>query len=449
MMEQDLRERMRLAARFAGQPVAMLPDALMALLAGDAPAPQSEHASRFAGAYDRDTRCSVTDDGIAVVPVHGTLIDRGAWLGSYWGMTSYEGLAEQFRRLADDAEVRAVVLDVDSGGGMVSGLFDLMPVLADLKSAKPVYAVANSCAASAAYAIACAADEVYVNRQGLAGSIGVIAVHASYAEMMAKYGIRTTLITAGKKKALGNRYQDLSAEDLAELQMGVDRTADTFFQHVADTRGLAIEAIRGQEARCFTGEEAVAQGLADGVKSFEETLEHIRATSRTRVHQPGGFRMPGSSGSAAPRADLTQALTEAVASLAANRQAPAADGISRAEAEALARAAADKAVSDDRGRIAAILDHAAAVGREGLARKLAFRGLDLAAAVEILEASPKATSPAVAAAVNPLAAEMARRSNSAGIAPEAAADAKGASAHRPPLGDVFASRFGGSKKKGN
>ncbi len=440
---------------FIGQPVAMMPSALEALLLRAKDLPRFDEArgpadavaetpqpfaSRFVGRYDRETRCNVTDDGVAVLPVHGTLINRGAWLGSFWGYTTYEGLAEQMKRLASDPGVKSVLLDINSGGGEVAGLWDLMPVLGALKQAKPVTAIANACAASAAYAIGCAAHQIYVARSGMAGSIGVVSVHMSYAEAMQRYGVKPTLIQAGRYKTLGNRYQDLDAESLGLLQASCDSAYDQFVAHVASARGLEPSHIRATEARVFKGQEAVDAEIVDGVASFEEALDLIRSrpTARRRASNSGVTYMQTATGSAS-RAELSDSIAQALAQIGARTltgslpavQAtapaaqPATDMVSKAEAERLAKEAAETATKAERARVASITSSEVAKGREAAALKMALTtSLSVEEAASVLAELPKveAAKPETATApANPLHAEMAKRGNAAGVPAQAAA----------------------------
>ena len=167
--------------------------------------------SKFAGTVDQRSRFRVTDDGVAIVPVGGLLIDRGGWLGDLGGFaTSYEGLEEQIRRIEKDSAIKSVVLDIDSPGGMVAGIFDVCGLLTRLKKSRKVYALAANMADSAAYAIACVAHEVHVTRTGEVGSIGVIQYHQSYARALDASGIDTTIIFEGERKPDGNPFQQLS-----------------------------------------------------------------------------------------------------------------------------------------------------------------------------------------------------------------------------------------------
>jgi signal peptide peptidase SppA len=409
-----------------------------------APQPPAPFGSRFLGDYDWKTRCAVTEDGVAIVHVHGTLIDRGAWLGTWWGMTSYEGLAEQLRRLGDDEDVKAILLDIDSGGGEVAGLFDVCATITETRRKKPIHAIASSMACSAAYAIGCAAQSLHVNSQGQVGSIGVISVHMSYAGMLDRSGIKPTLIHAGRWKALGNRYQDLSEEGLALLKANIDSVNDVFVAHVAKHRHISADTIRAFDARVFAGEEAVRLGLADGVARIEDLLTAVSTPARHRAH-PRGHNMTNLAGpgvkptAAADEQGILATIgsmflrSQANASLPQASAAPAADSVTKAEAERMAKDAADKAVTATIDRFKTILGHDEAKGREAFALKLALStGMTTEAAVEMLKEVPKATAAEAPKADdqkskmgNALAAQMADAKNSAGVKPEAKPAASG------------------------
>jgi signal peptide peptidase SppA len=222
-------------------------------------------ASKFVGSAAGRSGYRVTDDGIAIVPVSGLLLDRGEWLGDYYGMaTTYEGLAEQVRRIIKDSAIRAVILDIDSPGGMAVGCFDFAgAVMTELRKAKRVVAIAQNDACSAAYAIAASAHEVFTTGLGQTGSIGVISMHQSYARALDAAGIDTTIVFAGDNKPLGNPYQALAHNARAEMAAQIDKIYGVFVAHVAKARGLDEAAIRAMEARVYSGADAVRAGLVD------------------------------------------------------------------------------------------------------------------------------------------------------------------------------------------
>lgn len=395
-------------------------------------------ASKFLGTRAGQSGYRVTDDGIAILAVSGVLIDRGEFLGDLGGFaTSYEGLAEQVRRVLKDDAIKTVVLDIDSGGGMAAGLFDLCDRLIGMRRKKKIYAVAANMAASAAYAIAACADEFYVTKLGVAGSIGVITLHMSYADMLAQSGIEPTIIHAGAHKPNGNPYQALSHLARAEMAASCDQIYADFVAHVARERGLEPDAVRATEARVYYGDQAVATKLADGVKSFEDVLEHIR-TKASKGGRPRGSKtttatakgdpaMPGTDSGQRPDYDavIAAALSSLARSLPA-AAAPAAPILPQPPTqEAQAPAKAVPAAQDPTARIKAILGCEAAKQRQSLAHHLALEtDLDAATAEAILANAPaeaKARDPADGGLGNALERQMAKPQNAGGIKPEAAA----------------------------
>ena len=119
----------------------------------------------------------VSPDGIAVITISGTLVKKASWMDAESGLQSYEMIRGMVADARDDPGIRGILLDVDSPGGEVGGLFDLADEVHAAREQKPVYAVANDEAFSAAYALASSAQRLFLTRTGGVGSIGVIAVH--------------------------------------------------------------------------------------------------------------------------------------------------------------------------------------------------------------------------------------------------------------------------------
>lgn len=238
-------------------------------------------ASRFVGtAQDPDRRGGLpfmrTEDGVAIITVTGSLVNRGAWIGSYSGMTSYEGLNHQVSTAANDPRIRAILLDLESPGGQAVGAFEAADVVRAAAAKKPVTAVVNGMAASAAYAIASAATRIVTTPTGISGSIGVVVLHADHSEALAKAGIKPTLIFSGAKKVDGNPYETLTKGARADIQAESDRFYELFVQGVAKGRkNLTDKAIRATEAQIFIGKDAVSAGLADAVGTFESALAEL------------------------------------------------------------------------------------------------------------------------------------------------------------------------------
>jgi ClpP class serine protease len=206
-----------------------------------------------------------TKDGIAIIEITGTLVNRGKWIGEDCGMTSYEGLAHQFGSAYHDPGVRAVLIDVDCGGGEAAGCQALANLIAEVAAKKPVWAAVSDQALSAAYWLASAAGVICLPRLGEVGSIGVWCLHLDQSKQMERNGLVPTLIFAGKHKVDGHPFAALPDDVRADLQASVEDTRTVFAEGVARYRGLGLDAVLATEAKCLTGPAAIQAGLADEI----------------------------------------------------------------------------------------------------------------------------------------------------------------------------------------
>jgi capsid assembly protease len=218
-----------------------------------------------------------TPEGIAIVPVTGTLVSRSGYLGAASGLMSYGDIGDAIENAALDPLVWGIVLDIDSPGGEVGGLFDLTDRIAAIRrdTGKPIHAVANEAALSAAYAIASAADEITITQTGEVGSIGVVAVHVDESAADRQAGLAWSFIHAGECKVDGNPHEPLSPRARADIQADVDLLYERFVALVARHRDLSPEAVRATEAGICRGDLAVRAGLADRVGTLRQTIDQM------------------------------------------------------------------------------------------------------------------------------------------------------------------------------
>ena len=232
--------------------------------------------------------------GIAVIPVYGTLVKRSLGMEAASGLTSYSEIAAMLDTALADPMVSGILLDIDSPGGEASGSFELARRVREAAAVKPLWAVANDTAYSAAYAIASSAQRLFVTETGGVGSIGVIALHVDQSIKDATDGYRYTAITAGAHKNDYSPHEPLSDAAKSELQGEVDRLYALFTEHVAAMRGLDIDAVRATEAGLYFGGNAVSQGLADGVQTLDATLtefhQFINAPKNALTQSPSQVR---------------------------------------------------------------------------------------------------------------------------------------------------------------
>ena len=225
-------------------------------------------------------------NSVAVLPLVGVIIPRADFFTEASGGVSVQRFTQRFRQALADPEVGSIVIDVDSPGGQVSGVEELSREIFDARGQKPITAVANSLAASAAYWIATAADELLVTPSGEAGSIGVLAMHEDISRWLDEQGLAISLISAGKYKTEGNPFEPLSEEARAAIQGRVDEYYDMFIAAVARNRGVKRSDVRGGfgEGRVVGAKEAVSLGMADRVATLDETVNRmLSGRSRRRA----------------------------------------------------------------------------------------------------------------------------------------------------------------------
>ena len=212
---------------------------------------------------------------VAVIPVHGTLVQKQASLRPWSGMTGYNGIRQAFLTALTDPKVEAIMLDIDSGGGEVAGCFDLVDTIYGARGRKPIWSILNESAYSAAYAIASAADRVIVPRTGGTGSIGVITLHVDMSKALSSAGLKVTFITYGSQKADGHPEIELSPEAQARIQADIDTMGELFVSTVARNRKLSAAKVKATQAGTFLGQLGVDQGLADAVMAPDAAFRSL------------------------------------------------------------------------------------------------------------------------------------------------------------------------------
>ncbi|QCY20796.1 S49 family peptidase [Morganella morganii subsp. morganii] len=218
-------------------------------------------------------------EGIAIIPVYGTLVQKLGTLRPYSGMTGYDGIRRVFLTAVNDPEVKGICLDIDSPGGEVAGCFDLVDLIYAERGKKPIHAILSENAFSAAYAIASAADKIYVPRTGGVGSVGVIVIHCDWSQRIKDDGLKVSIITYGNRKAESNPYVALSDEAKAAIQHDVDEMGRLFVSTVSRNRGLSETVIRNTQAACYLAAEGVQMGLADVVASPDVAFQELMKES--------------------------------------------------------------------------------------------------------------------------------------------------------------------------
>lgn len=237
-----------------------------------------QRAARLEAAEQR----AISDrGGIAIVSVTGVIAPRihdiqSSSLGG--PNTSAEGIAARVSKAAADSNVSGIIIDVDSPGGNVSGLTEAAAIIRAASAQKPVVAIANHWAASAAYHLASGAGELVVSPSGEVGSIGVFAYHQDISAALEKRGVKPTLIKAGAHKAETHPAFPLSEDAAAYLQAAVDASYATMIDDIAKGRGVAEAKVRDGfgRGRMVAAAEAVQRGMADRIGTLAGEIERMQ-----------------------------------------------------------------------------------------------------------------------------------------------------------------------------
>jgi signal peptide peptidase SppA len=279
-----------LVAEYLATPWALMPERLNAVTAviarwsGDARASDEVMRNIAADKNARDARrqssVSNSGGGIAVLPLYGIVTQRGNMVDdvSGPGTASTQQFSNMLRAALQDETVSQILIDIDSPGGSVYGVAELADEIVSARAKKPVVAIANSLAASAAYWIGC--------------SIGVWQAHQDYSKAMDEAGVKTTLISAGKFKVEGNPYAPLDEEAQGFMQSRVDDYYAAFTKAVAKGRGVSISQVRDGmgQGRVLGADAALASSMVDGIATFEDVVKKMRRDARTQI-KPNASRL--------------------------------------------------------------------------------------------------------------------------------------------------------------
>jgi protease-4 len=212
---------------------------------------------------------TISEDGlptggprVGVVEIEGIVVDGTA-------------AVRELREHADNPAIKAVVLRVNSPGGVVAPTQEIFAAIQRARKAgKPVVATLGAVAASGGYYVAAAADRIYANPGTLTGSIGVIMQMANLEGLLKKVGVEYVVVKAGAYKDVGNLARTMSPEERKMLQALLDDVYSQFVDAVAEGRGLERkEVLAFAEGRIYSGQQALALKMVDEMGGFEDAVE--------------------------------------------------------------------------------------------------------------------------------------------------------------------------------
>lgn len=297
------------------------------------------------------SRLLTVQGNVGVISISGALVPGEPWYARYSGgsITGYGEIRAALVEAANNPEIGAILLDVASGGGAVSGVSDIADLIGSIDAnVKPVHTFSDGIIASAAYWLGSAARDISIGQVAEAGSIGVLTVHKEITKMLEANGITAKVIRSGEYKALGHSMEKLSAKAEEVIQDQVDQMDELFLAQVAPKRGMSVEQARAKigEGRVFIGDRAVAAGLVDSVSNFDAVVSKIQGAidSQKQRSQYGGNFSKGPVVKAALTEQQLAALAEGGTALAeADTDATSTPTTAEASAEPTAQAPAEPA----------------------------------------------------------------------------------------------------------
>lgn len=324
-----------------------------------APQPDAAAIQAYQSTQASDTpdtpRLFSQSGAVGVITIAGPLVNNDSWMNRYMGRTSYGEIRDALVHAAQDPTVGTILLDINSGGGSVSGVSDTAALIKKVdKTMKPVHTFSDGQIASAAYWLGSSARSVSVGQVTEAGSIGVITVHQEYSKQMEMSGVKASVLKAGDRKGDGNPYEVLSPKARAGIQAQLDHMYQLFTQTVADNRKVsyAIADTQMANGQVFIGEQAVAAGLADKVTNFDALVAKLTQgiDSQKKTPQYGANFPKGP----VVRTAFTEQNIAAMAEAGTLLVAPVAATASIATAETDAALAAAAAAKSDEALTAAV-----------------------------------------------------------------------------------------------
>ena len=200
-------------------------------------------------------------EGVGLVEVKGLIIDS-------------QETVRQLHELRKNEHVKAIVMRIDSPGGVVGPSQEIHAEVKKLTAVKKVVVSMGSLAASGGYYIAAPAVMIIANPGTITGSIGVLMKFSNVEGLMGKIGMKAFTLKTGKYKDAGSPVRPMSDQDKAMLQGVIDSAHGQFVKAVAEGRKLPVEEVRQiADGRIFTGEQALALKLVDRLGTLQDAVE--------------------------------------------------------------------------------------------------------------------------------------------------------------------------------
>ena len=184
------------------------------------------------------------------------------------------GILEQLKRFREDEDIKAIVIRVDSPGGVVGPSQEIYREVVRTCTTKKVIASMGAVAASGGYYVIAGADGIVANPGTITGSIGVIMEYTNFRELFHKIGLSPVVIKSGRFKDAGSPVRDMTPEDEQLLKDFVDQLHQQFVSAIAEGRRIELEKVQElADGRIYTGQDAKEIGLVDRIGNLEDAIE--------------------------------------------------------------------------------------------------------------------------------------------------------------------------------
>lgn len=221
-----------------------------------------------------NTRSVLIRDGTAVIPLHGPITARSDLFTFFLGGTSLSDLAKDFQNALDDDQVKAILFDVDSPGGVALGPSEMADAIFKARGKKPIWSYVGRNCSSAAYWIASATEKIIANPSALLGSIGVVTT-IPVQEKPDSEGYKNIEIVSSNAKQ--KRPDPRTEEGIAEIKRELNDLEAQFIEAIAKYRNVSVNAVKNDfgQGGVLIGKNAVAIGMADSLGNYEEVLTEL------------------------------------------------------------------------------------------------------------------------------------------------------------------------------
>ncbi|RQW90245.1 MAG: signal peptide peptidase SppA [Geobacter sp.] len=227
----------------------------------------------FVKLFTNNNSLNFKQSSIAIVEVLGMITDSGE-------------IIEQLHYARDENNIKAVVLRLDTPGGVVGPTQEIYEEITKLKKVKPVVVSMGSVAASGGYYIAAPANIIFANPGTITGSIGVLMKLANFQTLLDKVGVKSFVLKSGEFKDTGSPVRPITLQDKKILQGIIESMYKQFVLAVSDGRNLPIKKVQElADGRIFTGEQAKQLKLVDKLGNLQDAIDEAAKITGIK-HKP-------------------------------------------------------------------------------------------------------------------------------------------------------------------